>query len=153
MFKKILIAYDGSAQSKHALDHAAEMADSCKGQLVILTVVPREGLPVFPTDGMSPEPVLTNQDWEEYQEKMKANYQKSQEDALKDVKEHYPKLKVDAIILDGRPSSTIVEQAEKNQADLIVMGSRGLGGITGWILGSTSRRVVESCTKPILIIK
>jgi nucleotide-binding universal stress UspA family protein len=33
------------------------------------------------------------------------------------------------------------------------MGSRGVGGITGWILGSTSRRVVDSCTKPILIVK
>ncbi len=65
----------------------------------------------------------------------------------------FPDLAVEAILLEGRPSSTIVEQAEKNQADLIVMGSRGIGGISGWILGSTSRRVVESCTKPVLIIK
>ena len=47
----------------------------------------------------------------------------------------------------------IVEQAEKDDVDIIVMGSRGIGGYTGWILGSTSRRVVDSCTKPILIVK
>ncbi len=50
-------------------------------------------------------------------------------------------------------SSTIVNAAEEYDADLIVIGSRGIGGITGWILGSTSRNVVESCTKPILVVK
>jgi len=55
--------------------------------------------------------------------------------------------------MEGRPSATIVDEAEKNEMDLIVIGSRGLGGITGWILGSTSRRIVESCTKPVLVVK
>jgi nucleotide-binding universal stress UspA family protein len=80
-------------------------------------------------------------------------YQKSQEEVVKDIKDHFPNLTTETVILEGRPSSTIVEQAEKNKADLIVMGSRGIGGISGWILGSTSRRVVESCTKPVLIVK
>ena len=95
----------------------------------------------------------TPADWADYQDKMNASYKKSQDDAMKGLKEHYPKLATEAILLEGRPSAKIVEQAEKNQADLIVMGSRGIGGISGWILGSTSRRVVESCTKPVLIMK
>ena len=153
MFKKILVAYDGSDQSKHAIDYAADMANSSASTLVILTVVPKVTLPVFPDEGFGTLPVSSTQDWAEYQDKMSASYKKSQEDAVKDLKDHYPKLAVEAILLEGRPSSTIVEQAEKNQADLIVIGSRGLGGISGWILGSTSRRVVESCTKPVLVIK
>ncbi|MHA2163880.1 MAG: universal stress protein [Candidatus Thorarchaeota archaeon] len=32
-------------------------------------------------------------------------------------------------------------------------GSIGLGGITGWILGSTSRKVVDQCTKPVFVVK
>jgi nucleotide-binding universal stress UspA family protein len=153
MFKKILVAYDGSDQSKHAIDYAADMANSSASTLVILTVVPKVTLPVFPDEGFGTLPVSSTQDWADYQDKMSASYKKSQEDAVKDLKDHYPKLAVEAILLEGRPSSTIVEQAEKNQADLIVIGSRGLGGISGWILGSTSRRVVESCTKPVLVIK
>ena len=153
MFKKILVAYDGSDQSKHAIDYAADMANSSASTLVILTVVPKVTLPVFPDEGFGTLPVSSTQDWADYQDKMSASYKKSQEDAVKDLKDHYPKLAVGAILLEGRPSSTIVEQAEKNQADLIVIGSRGLGGISGWILGSTSRRVVESCTKPVLVIK
>ena len=53
---------------------------------------------------------------------------------------------------DGRPSDVIVEVAQEEDVDLIVMGSRGNGGIVGF-LGSTSRHVVEACTKPILIVK
>jgi nucleotide-binding universal stress UspA family protein len=153
LFKKILVAYDGSEQSKHAIDYAADMAHSNKGKLIVLTVVPRVTLPVFPDEGFGSVPVSTTQDWAEYQDKMNASYKKSQDDVMKEVNEHFPDLVVEAVLLEGRPSSTIVEQAEKNQADLIVMGSRGIGGISGWILGSTSRRVVESCTKPVLIIK
>ena len=84
---------------------------------------------------------------------MKTIYGKSLEEAEEDIKGHFPDLQVTTQLLEGRPSSTIVDEAENNDMDLIVIGSRGLGGITGWILGSTSRRVVESCTKPVLIIK
>ncbi|HIH89557.1 TPA: universal stress protein [Candidatus Bathyarchaeota archaeon] len=153
IFKKILVAFDGSEQSQHAIDAAAEMANTNKGKLVVLTVVPKVSLPIFPDEGFGNAPVATPADWADYQDKMNASYKKSQDDAMKGLKEHYPKLATEAILLEGRPSAKIVEQAEKNQADLIVMGSRGIGGISGWILGSTSRRVVESCTKPVLIMK
>jgi nucleotide-binding universal stress UspA family protein len=153
LFKKILVAYDGSEQAKRAIDYAADMANTCGGALLVLTVVPRVTLPVFPDEGFGSAPLTTAQDFGVYQEKMQAMYQKSQEDIMKDIAEHFPKLEAEAILLEGRPSSTIVEQAEKNGVDLIVIGSRGLGGISGWILGSTSRRVVESCTKPVLVIK
>jgi nucleotide-binding universal stress UspA family protein len=153
LFKKILVAYDGSEQAKHAIDYAADMADTCGGTLVVLTVVPRVTLPVFPEEGYGTAPLTTAQDFGDYQDKMRAMYQMSQKEVMKDIAEHFPKLQAEAILLEGRPSATIVEQAEKNGIDLIVMGSRGIGGISGWILGSTSRRVVESCTKPVLVIK
>ncbi|MDP2901210.1 MAG: universal stress protein, partial [Candidatus Bathyarchaeota archaeon] len=59
----------------------------------------------------------------------------------------------EAILQEGRPSALIVGEADRLGVSLIVMGSRGLGGITGWILGSTSRQVVDQCTKAILIVK
>jgi nucleotide-binding universal stress UspA family protein len=89
----------------------------------------------------------------DYQERMKRVYGKSLEEAEQDIKNHYPDLHVETILMEGKPSATIVEEAESTDMDLIVIGSRGLGGITGWILGSTSRNIVESCTKPILIVK
>jgi len=152
MFKKILVAFDGSEASKHALDYAADMAYQYKGILIILTVVPRVTLPAYPDEG-SGVPVVVGQDWTIYQDRLKEMYQKSLTEAIKDVREDLPSLEVVELLLGGRPSAVIIEEAERNRVDLIVLGSRGLGGISGWILGSTSRRVVESCTKPVLVVK
>lgn len=150
LFSRILVAFDGSEPSKRALDIAAKTAAMFKGELIILTVVPRVTAPVFVEEGIgSLRPV----DIRDYQSKMMELYRKSLEMAEAEVKMRYPDLKFEALLLEGRPSSTIVEEAEKRDAHLITMGSRGLGGITGWILGSTSRKVVDQCTKPILIVK
>lgn len=153
MYKKILVAFDGSEPSKHALDHGVSVADLAGSEVLILSVVPRVMMPVFPDEGFGAAPVTAAQDMTEYQQRMKDIYAKSLMEAEDDIKENYPGLKVTTKLMEGRPSATIVEEAENQKADLLVIGSRGLGGITGWILGSTSRRVVESCTVPVLVIK
>jgi nucleotide-binding universal stress UspA family protein len=153
MYKKILIAFDGSEPSKHALDQGVSIANLAGAEVFIISVVPRVMMPVFPDEGFGAAPVTAAQDMTEYQQKMRDIYAKSLKEAEDDIEENYPDLKVSTELMEGRPSSTIVEEAEKKDAELIVIGSRGLGGITGWILGSTSRRVVESCTVPILVVK
>ncbi len=55
--------------------------------------------------------------------------------------------------MEGRPSANIVDVAEKGGCDLMVKGSYGIGGIEGWIFGSNSCRVVDSCITPVLVIK
>ncbi|MFH0850875.1 MAG: universal stress protein [Candidatus Bathyarchaeota archaeon] len=150
MYKRILVAFDGSKPSRNALDHGVSIAIQWKAELTILSVVPQVMIPVFPDGG--PAPIVAPHT-ADYQEKMREVYAKNLKEVEDDVKEAFPDLKVSSRLLEGRPSSTIVEEAEKEGVDLIVIGSRGLSGITGWILGSTSRRVVESCTKPILVVK
>ncbi len=153
MYRKILVAFDGSEPSKHAMDIAVSTADKWKAELVILSVVPRVMMPVFPDEGFGAAPITAAQDMSEYQDKMKEIYASSLREAEEDIKEAFPDLVVTTKLMEGRPSAIIVEEAEEEHIDLIVIGSRGIGGITGWILGSTSRRVVESCTKPILVVK
>ncbi len=153
MYKKILVAFDGSEASKHSLDHAVNFAEHFGAELLILSVVPRVMMPVFPDEGFGAAPITAAQDMGEYQDKMKEIYNKSLDEAMKDINDHFPDMKIETKLQEGRPSSTIVNAAEEYDADIIVIGSRGIGGITGWILGSTSRNVVESCTKPILVVK
>jgi len=153
MYKKILVAFDGSEASKHAMDHAVNFAEPCGAELLILSVVPRVMMPVFPDEGFGAAPITAAQDMGEYQDKMKEIYHKSLDEARKDINDHFPDMKIETKLMEGRPSSTIVSVADEYDADLIVIGSRGIGGITGWILGSTSRNVVENCTKPILVVK
>lgn len=150
IFSKIMVAYDGSEPSKHALDLAAKTAAMFKGELVILTVISREVPPTFIEGSEGP---TLSADIQRYLDIRKEFYTRSLEEAKTEVRDRYPGLKFEAILLEGRPSATIVEIAEERDVNLIMIGSRGLGGITGWILGSTSRRVVDQCTKPILVVK
>jgi nucleotide-binding universal stress UspA family protein len=149
VFSKVLVAYDGSDPSKRALDHAAKMAAMFEGELVILTVVPKVSVPVYSNAELGAQAM----DIASLQERIHETYSQSMKRAEEEIHGLYPHLKVETLLKEGRPSSTIVSEADKLGVSLIVMGSRGLGGISGWILGSTSRQVVDQCTKAILIVK
>ncbi len=153
MIKKILIAFDGSEPSKNALNHGVHVAEKFGADIIIISVVPRVMMPVFPDEGFGAAPITAAQEFTEYQERMKNFYLEALSDVKENLDKEAPELNVEFLLEEGRPSSTIVQKAEDENVDLIVIGSRGLGGITGFILGSTSRRIVDSCTKPVLVIK
>ena len=153
MYKNILVAIDGSEPSNHALEQAIKIATKFKAKLTMLAVIQRVMIPIFPDEGFGGVPLSAAKDMAQYQDKMRLVYQNVLDEAQAKIKEDHPNLEVEAILKEGRPSATITDYAENDGVDLIVMGSRGIGGYTGWILGSTSRKVVDSCTKPILIVK
>ena len=53
----------------------------------------------------------------------------------------------------GDPADTICDVADKEDIDLVVIGSRGMGQLTGLLLGSVSSRVAARCSKPVLIVR
>lgn len=53
----------------------------------------------------------------------------------------------------GKPAERIVERAEREHADLIVLGARGLGRVTGALLGSVSHRVANSASASVLLVR
>jgi len=153
MFENILVPLDGSEPSNHALELAVSIAEKYGSKVTLIAVVPRVVLPVFPDEGFGTAPVTAAKDMARYQDKMKEIYENVLKEAREKVSKEHPGIELETTLKEGRPSATIVETAEEGDVDLIVIGSRGVGGITGWILGSTSRRVVDTCTKPILIVK
>lgn len=57
------------------------------------------------------------------------------------------------VVLHGRPASLLVEEAARAQADLVIMGSRGRGGIASLLLGSVSAEVVDNAPCPVLVAR
>lgn len=153
MIRRILVAVDGSEALRRALDYAAGLADGLGAELRVLVVVPRLTLPIFFEGVFGAMPIASASEFGKYQERMKTLYQNILREAEEKVRREHPKLSVVKVLKEGRPSATIVDAAENGDVDLIVIGSRGLGGITGWILGSTSHRVADSCTRPVVIVK
>ncbi len=144
MIHKILIATDGSEHAQRALRYAEESALKWNSELLIVSVVPLISPLLVPGPGFN---------LGKYMSELENVYQNVLIEAEEHVKRESPEIKTSTQLGKGRPAEIIIEIAEKENVDLIVMGSRGYGSITGWILGSTSRHVVEHCTKPILIIK
>ena len=60
---------------------------------------------------------------------------------------------VKTLVKMGRPQERILETAEEMQADLIVMGSRGLGALKQMLMGSVSQYILVHAKSPVLVIR
>ena len=147
MFSKILSPLDGSEPSDHALTYAMNQASKFNAELIILSVIEPTSALLY---GDEAYPSLNIA---EYEDAMEKSHKEVLIRAKERVKKTHPKMKTRTILAKGHVANNIMEVAKKEDVDLIVMGSRGLTGLSGWLLGSTSRHVVEHCKKPILIVK
>ncbi len=60
---------------------------------------------------------------------------------------------VQMVTVEGRPHLQIIQYAETNQVDLIVMCTRGQSGLSRWLMGSVSDRVVRVADVPVLLVR
>jgi len=61
--------------------------------------------------------------------------------------------KADYVVMEGKPYKTIVQYAEENDMDMIVMATRGLGALAHMLMGSNAERVVRTATCPVLTVR
>ncbi len=151
IFSKILVAIDGSQPSIDAANYAIEIAKkNNNSQLIALTVLdistPRRLSSSFitaPTYGLK-----------ELEEQRK-QAEKWLESISKKVEEIEKNIHYKAEIIEGSISveGTIVDYAENENIDLIVIGTRGRSGFKRMLLGSVASKVVTYATCPVLVIK
>ena len=153
MMKKILIPIDGSELADKALNLALDLAQKYKAEVEILHVIPPLSIKLTPYPVMGESHVLPPQWVNAYYKQAREESGKMLSEAMKLAQSKAEDLKITSKLGDGRPSDVIVAEAEDEDYDLIVMGSRGLGGIKGLILGSVSNQVVHESKIPVLIVK
>lgn len=145
---KILACTDGSEQSKKALEKAAIIAAGCKSEDVAVIYVYEEKLdfsylPLFEVGAVTRDDV-TVEEIERFK-KIKAEQDAAKENILSEAAEIFENrgIKVRKILVQGHPAETIIAVAEEENFELIVIGSRGLGGLQKLILGSVSNAVLQ----------
>ncbi|MBM7573594.1 universal stress protein [Aquibacillus albus] len=139
MYNKILLATDGSEHSKRAAENAIHIAKCTEGsKLEIVYVIAAD---------KAKSDVLSN--WNSI------DVNDSRKERIK-VAENMAKesgVSFNIKILHGEPGPTIVEYANKNNFDVVVIGSRGLNGLQEFVLGSVSHKVAKRANCPVLIVK
>ena len=134
----ILVPLDGSKYSEKALIHACEMAKNYQSRLILLYVV-EKSIPINLLDR------------KEYLEILRKFGNK----VLTKGKEMTAKRGVDAKIImkEGNVSTEITKLAKKEQCNMIIMGSKGLGKAARFFLGSVSNKLANNSPCSILIVK
>ena len=143
IFKKIVVATDGSESAKKAVDTAVEIARECETKLYALHVI---------SLGFLYESLPTDEELEEaFQEKLVT--EGKQATAYVENAGRAANVEVESIILRGIPAQEIIYFADRNDIDLIVMGTHGLTGIKKFLLGSVAEKVVRHATKSVLVVR
>lgn len=143
-YRKILIATDGSENTKKAISYGLEIARISGAKVYTLYVVDMSSFFSMSMDPMDPG----------YHEMY--NYlQKEGEEATREVKEagNAAGIEVEEIVAEGHPSNEIINYAKDNNIDLIVMGTLGKTGIDKFLLGGVAEKVIRNSRTPVMIVR
>jgi nucleotide-binding universal stress UspA family protein len=146
LIKKILVPFDGSDKSKHALEYAVNLAVQTSSQIQLLTVIPPVFLPTYSFY------VLKSNAIRDCQKELEISFKGVLTKALSYIHKKNIGLKVSTKFAKGVPYKEIVKTAKEGDFDLIIMGTRGLEGQISY-LGSVSSKVINEAPCPVLVIK
>jgi len=177
MFERILVATDGSDHANKAVDVAADLAKKYGGRLIILHILRHQELSdellraakiehlVEPSN--QPSVAATSVPgnlaaiWRDAEEKITAAnkiYPLFGENILTRAKERavdrgVSRSTVKTAMEDGEPAEKILQRAQQEDADTIVLGSRGLGNVQGLLMGSISHKVSHLAKQTCITVK
>jgi nucleotide-binding universal stress UspA family protein len=148
-FSNILVCVDNSKQSQKALSRAISVAEKFDSKLSILMVV-GESLVNFWDDT---EFKVGAENSQIHLKKESTIYQQA-EKIINDLAKRVPsQINCVTEILTGDPAKVIVNYSKKKKPDVIIIGSRGLGGFSKLLLGSVSNKVVDHVSSSVLVIR
>ena len=138
MFNTIVLWLDGSKQSMIALEFSANLSQTFNAKLIIVHAYP------FTSD-------LRN--YKEY-DKLLIQRQAAGVDFFAQARENIKSLSIEIEddLLEGPAAEAIISVAESREADLIVLGTRGMGPFKGLLLGSVSIKVMQRATCPVMVV-
>jgi len=144
MYKKMLVPLDGSEFSECVLDHVRAIAIGCQvPEVVLLGVAEPVTHQVYYMVGIEDQVGDMQKQTEKYVE----SYLSKAADSLKK-----DDIAAQTAVVSGRAAEEILDYANKNQVDLIIMSTHGRSGLSRWVLGSVTDRVVRHSRAPVLTV-
>ncbi len=163
MIQHVLVATDGSNEARHAVEMAATIAKSLNARVTILHVIlhgvrAEEAIRLARRRSTGPERVLvsTGGEFESVQGDIGEAASVLGERIAENAAEIARSLGVDNVntrVEPGDNAETILAVAKEVDANMIVVGSRGLGRLTGMMLGSVSQKIVQNAACSVTVVR
>ena len=138
---RILVAVDGSDHADRAYEHAMKLATLAKSKVFVITVI-------HATHLTGVDKKVIQQIIKQMEVSAKILLNKYSMDAYS---KH--RVEIETILAHGYPQDVIIDTAKQKDANLIILGSRGLSGMKEMFLGSVSLAVVRKASIPVLVTK
>ena len=142
MYSKILLPTDGSKHANKAAEHAIWIARKSGAEIIALTVMETSSLV-----GLSADDLIVR-----LKEMLEEEASRSLEAVKKLVEESGAGVKITLRTDEGSPADAILRTIEKEEVDLVVMGTSGKHGLDRFLLGSVAEKVVRSAGCPVLVV-
>ena len=137
---EIVVGVDGSESSKHALEWAAEEARLRGAHLRVV----HAWFDVY-VAGYFAAPAMYEQ------AAIEEAARETLDKAVASIPDGSPELSIEAVLVHAQPEAVLLKASQ--QADMVVVGSRGRGGVAGLLLGSVSQRVVQHAECPVVVVR
>ncbi len=136
----VAVGVDDSPPAKAAIDLAFDAADV-------------RGVPVIAVNtwDFGPYDAFNAEVWERSMAEITESLTESVTEILAPIRARYPNVPVEIRVVRGRPETALIKASE--EAGLVVVGSRGRGGFTGLLLGSTSKHVLRESKCPVIVTR
>ncbi|MFC6758092.1 MULTISPECIES: universal stress protein [Haloarcula] len=144
MYDRILLSTDGTVASEQAATHALELAAAHDAVLHVLYVVDEDVVTAYSGDEYVDEAEGPEHGLEEHGEETLSALRSRASEAGVDI---------ETAIHHGRPAETIVEYADSNDTDLLVLGTKRRPEEYRALLGSVTDRVLRLTTRPATVVK
>lgn len=141
--KRIIVGVDGSESSQAALLWAYEEAAHHGASITVVSTWHPPAMPMTPPYGNIAE--------QGYQTQPQADALALLDKFVNALDARTPAVDVRTSVEEGNPAKVLIERSQ--EADLLVVGSRGLGGFKGMLLGSVSQHLVGHADCPVVVVR
>ena len=146
MYKKILVALDGSKLAECVLPHVQTLVQGCQVRDVVFMRVVEPIKPVVSSEG-----TLTPQEAERITESMVSEAEMYLKPLVQGSK--YDGAQAAWQVKKGPVAQTLVDYATEHGVDLIVIATHGRSGVSRWVWGSVADRVLRASCVPVLMVR
>jgi nucleotide-binding universal stress UspA family protein len=146
--RKVLVPLDGSQFAEGIVPYVEGLTKGIENEVILIRVIESVQIPDIVRHTAGFDEKKYEKELMARAEKEAKRYLSKEESALRNKG-----VKVSSTSLSGMPAQTILQYAEDNSISLIALSTHGFSGITKWAYGSVASKIIDSSSKPVLLVR